>query len=318
MPKSGRVEPERAVRRRTAARGLETDRTVRCPRAVPHTRNRSDRTILALDTDSIPPAGAAGFEAVARAAPLTAGAVFLGADLDGSAAVRRLQALRVRVCGVAQPVVPGVGDTAVPCASLLAAPEPAIAQRALDGLRAFAIRVARFGAPVVPLDLGALTPVDGPGSDDARREAARTWALDRVLPALHAAASLAPDVVFAVRTPDAGGWPTPDDLAIVLGELKRRNIGWWFDAATTHRAARAGGPSVDAWCTADPRRLAGIGLRDTGGDEHDVPLGSGEVDWRLAAQLAARERPSVVRVDAKFGVDAVRESIAFATERGLG
>ncbi len=239
-------------------------------------------------------------------------------DLVGAGAVRRLQALRVRVCGVAQPVVPGLTDTPTPCAALLAAPDDAIARRAVDGLRAFAAGVARFGAPVVPIDLGVLPALDGPGDDATKREAARAWALDRVLPALHDAATTAPDVVFAVRTPDAGGWPTPDDMALLLAELKRRNVGWWFDTATTHRAAAAGGVPLDAWCDVDARRLAGLGLRDTGGTEHDVPLGSGEVDWRLAAQLAAGARPSVVHVDAKFGPDALRESIAFATERRLG
>ena len=237
----------------------------------------------------------------------------------GSGAMRRYQALRVTVRGVNGPDAPGLADRPVPCAALLAASDDDIRRHAVECLREFVERVARFGRPVCPLDLGGLPELAGFDDQAERRETARSWALDRVLPALHSIANAVPDVVLAIRTPAlAEAWPTPDDLVILLAELKRKNVGWWFDAAAVHRAATAGGPPVDAWCAVDARRLAGLGLTDTGGDEHDVPLGSGEVDWRLAQQLASPDRPAVVRVDPKFGLDAVRESLRFATERGLG
>lgn len=279
--------------------------------------------MLALDTDSL--AADVGPEAAVFAAGQALGyrAFTLGARRSGWEAEAVVPALRKRKLAVAAvhgPEVELPGNTRVAAASLLGVEDFDRRAPAIAGLERAVSLSARLSARALVLDLGTLPLIaEALGVDEVRRrEASRDRALDRVLPALFELTRACPEVPLAVSVPEqAAGWPDPETLEILLAELRGRRLGWWFDSARAHCYAQATGVPPEVWldrCAAD---LLGVALTDVGGDQRGLPLGAGEVDFRVLQGLGGDTVLSV-RVDPAYGPDALREAPSFLRGLGIG
>lgn len=267
--------------------------------------------MFSLHTDAVPDAfaDAGSFDALRRFAVR---GLFVGHARPRLRRVRALASFRAagwRIDGFEGPRLPGINDADVPASTLLADADLAVRRAGIDALRVFAADVATAGRAVCRLDLGALPAVAG-----AERDSLLAHALDSVLPAIHDLAKATPEVMFAIATAGReADWPRPDDLATLLGELKRPNVGWWFDAVSATASAGRSGQSLATWF--EIPRLFGATLRDAGGDDVNVPLGAGAVDFREIADHMPRDLPKVIRLDARYGLGAIEESVAFARDR---
>ena len=160
-------------------------------------------------------------------------------------------------------------------------------------------------------DLPQLAPQPGVDPDRRRAESLHR-ALDRVLPACHELLRAIPDAVLAVEIPAAPtGWPLPQEMDVLLSELRNPRLGWWFNTARAWHLARASDISPERWLDAHTNRLAGLTLRDTSAEKDGLPLGSGEVDFSLVKSLGRTSLPGVLQMDPRFPAEALVQSRSF-------
>lgn len=136
--------------------------------------------------------------------------------------------------------------------------------------------------------------------------------------ALHELATDYPDVVFAVEPGryiddllgfDAMGW--------VLDDLARLDVRYWHDVGRIHMRERQGLPSQERWLEAYARRMYGIHLQDAAEDEAALPLGLGEVDFKLIREYTPKDAVRVLEIHHRHGRAEILSSVQFLLAAGL-
>lgn len=279
--------------------------------------------MLALDTDAIPVKLYPASDCLQAAGDLGFRRFSIGVareELRDAGLLRILKQKKMRALALRTSSAPSVSEEALPASALLQAAEAGIraqARRALSACCALAIRV---GAPTVVLDLGPLTLLhETIGMEAAtQRATSLNHALDRVLPSIHGVMKAFPEVTLAVEIP--GGttaWPLPEELEVLLSELKSAKFGWWYNTARAHRLGLETDMLPGAWFDRQPGRLKGAHLCESGSGEEGLPLGSGEVDFKGARECLPSDLVQVVQMNPSFGLEALRVSRAFLEARGF-
>jgi len=280
--------------------------------------------VLALDTDVFAADAYPGPQCLTSAAGIGFNRFVLGTarpSLRDPGIIPILKRSRLRVAGLRGPRLQVPGGEPAPVVSLLAAADPEARANGVRLLHRAASLAEALGGRSITLDLGALPLIrDVPGLEGEEcRTASRDRALEFLLPGLFELIRAHPETRFAVEIAGARSqWPMPADLDIMLSELGQPNFGWWHDTARAWRLALEADVSPSDWLDLHRGRLIGITLEDAGRDESGVPLGSGAVDFGPVREHHSADLVLTVSIDARFGIEALRESKAFLEGMGLG
>ena len=133
---------------------------------------------------------------------------------------------------------------------------------------------------------------------------------------LHALSAESPGTIFAIEPGrdiddllgfDAMGW--------VLDDLP--DVKYWHDVGRIHLREKLGLPPQGAWLDSFGHRMCGIHLQDAGDDEAEMPIGSGEVDFRLIADYVPREAERVLEISPRHGRAEILASVQFLVDLGI-
>lgn len=106
---------------------------------------------------------------------------------------------------------------------------------------------------------------------------------------------------------EAMGW--------VLDDLD--GLTYWHDVGMVHRRERQGLPDQGAWLDRFAGRMEGLHLQDAAGDEIGLPIGLGEVDFRLVSEYAPKKAQRVVEIGARHGRAEILSSVQSLIDLGF-
>lgn len=127
----------------------------------------------------------------------------------------------------------------------------------------------------------------------------------------------APDLRFAVEPGraiddllgfDAIGW--------ILDDLPS-GVGYWHDVGRIHMRERMGLPTQGEWLEAYSARMLGIHLQDAAEDEAEMPIGCGEVDFRLLAEYVPSSAERVLEIGPRHGRAEILASVQCLADHGF-
>jgi sugar phosphate isomerase/epimerase len=128
----------------------------------------------------------------------------------------------------------------------------------------------------------------------------------------------APDVVFAIEPGraiddllgfDAMGW--------ILDDLNTPSIGYWHDVGRIHLREKMGLPPQGDWLEAYSSRMIGIHLQDAADEQCEMPVGCGEVDFRLLSEYVPSGAERVIEIGPRHGRAEILASVQFLEEHGF-
>lgn len=127
-----------------------------------------------------------------------------------------------------------------------------------------------------------------------------------------------PEVSFAVEPGreiddllgfEAMGW--------VVEDLGDRGLTYWHDVGRIHLREKLGLPKQGDWLETFSGRMAGIHLQDAGDDEAEMPIGLGEVDFKLLAEYVPKTAERVVEIGPSHGRAEILASVQFLVDHGF-
>jgi sugar phosphate isomerase/epimerase len=142
--------------------------------------------------------------------------------------------------------------------------------------------------------------------------------LEHLCRSLHTLMNEAPDVRFAIEPGrdiddllgfDAMGW--------VLDDLARCGLSYWHDVGRVHLRSRHGLHEHGQWLEAFASRMVGVHMQDAAEEEAEMPLGLGEVDFKLLASYVPRDAERVLELNPRHGRAEILASIQFLVDNGF-
>jgi sugar phosphate isomerase/epimerase len=128
----------------------------------------------------------------------------------------------------------------------------------------------------------------------------------------------APDVVFGVEPgreiDDLLGF---EALGWILDDLDNQHLGYWHDVGRVHHLERQGLPPQGRWLEAFGARTLGVHLQDAAEDETEMPLGLGEVDFKLIAEYLPKSAERVLEIAPSHGRAEILSSVQFLEDLGI-
>ena len=136
--------------------------------------------------------------------------------------------------------------------------------------------------------------------------------------ALHTLALESPDVRIALEPgEDLDDLLCFDSMGWVLDDLAKQGIGYWHDVGRIHQRERVGLPGQAQWLDAYAARMIGVHLQDAAGEEVEMPIGSGEVDFKIVGEYLPKNAERVLEISAKHGRAEILASVQYLLDRGL-
>lgn len=136
--------------------------------------------------------------------------------------------------------------------------------------------------------------------------------------ALHRIMGESPDVEFAIEPGrglddllgfEAVGW--------VLDDLKSKGLKYWHDVGHVHLRQVMGLAHQGAWLDAYATSLAGIHLQDAANDAVEMPVGLGEVDFKLLHEYLPKTAERVVEIGERHGRAEILASVQYLVDNGF-
>ena len=133
---------------------------------------------------------------------------------------------------------------------------------------------------------------------------------------LHSLAQELPDAVFAIEPGreiddmigfDAMGW--------VLDDLN--TLRYWHDVGRIHLREMQGLPTQGSWLDVYGSRMVGIHLQDACAEEAEMPIGMGEVDFKLLSEYVPEGAEKVVEIGPRHGRAEILASVRFLVDHGF-
>ncbi|MEX1025668.1 MAG: TIM barrel protein [Planctomycetota bacterium] len=127
-----------------------------------------------------------------------------------------------------------------------------------------------------------------------------------------------PDVTFAIEPGrglddllgfEAVGW--------VLGDLGPKGLRYWHDVGHVHINQTRGLAHQGAWLDAYAASLAGIHLQDAASETLELPVGLGEVDFKLLREYVPKQAERVVEIGARHGRAEILASVQYLVDHGF-
>lgn len=133
---------------------------------------------------------------------------------------------------------------------------------------------------------------------------------------LHTLAQESPQTVFAVEPGrdiddlvgfDAMGW--------VLDDLP--NLKYWHDIGSLHQRERLGLTAQGQWLDSYAPRMLGVHLQDASAEEAEMPIGTGEVDFKLLGDYLSKDAEKVLEIGPRHGRAEILASVQYLLDRGF-
>ena len=135
---------------------------------------------------------------------------------------------------------------------------------------------------------------------------------------LHTLLQEDPDITFALEPgrdiDDLLGF---DTVGWVLDDLSHRGLSYWHDVGHIHRRETLGLPRQGKWLEAYGARMAGIHLQDAANDETEMPVGLGEVDFKLLREYVPKGAERVLEIAPSHGRAEILTSVQFLVDHGF-
>jgi sugar phosphate isomerase/epimerase len=135
---------------------------------------------------------------------------------------------------------------------------------------------------------------------------------------LHRLAKESPETVFAIEPGreiddmlgfDAMGW--------VMDDLESVGLTYWHDVGRIHLREKLGLPPQGEWLERFGARMAGIHLQDAAEEETEMPIGLGEVDFKLLGEYVPADAERVLEIDPRHGRAEILTSVRFLVDNGF-
>ena len=142
--------------------------------------------------------------------------------------------------------------------------------------------------------------------------------IEHLCRSLHTLMGEAPEVRFAIEPGqdiddllgfDAMGW--------VLDDLAGQGLGYWHDVGRVHLRGRQGLPEHGQWLESFAPRMVGVHMQDAAEEEAEMPLGLGEVDFKLLAGYVPSNAERVLELNPRHGRAEILASIQFLVDHGF-
>ena len=135
---------------------------------------------------------------------------------------------------------------------------------------------------------------------------------------LYTVSQESPDTVFAVEPgrelDDLLGF---ESMGWVLDDLSSSGVKYWHDVGRIHMREKQGLPAQGAWLDSFGSRMAGIHLQDAADEEAEMPIGIGEVDFKLLAEYVPSEAERVLEISPRHGRAEILASVQFLVDHGF-
>ncbi len=151
-----------------------------------------------------------------------------------------------------------------------------------------------------------------------RAQASSQRQIEQYCRSLHALMKEDADVFFAVEPGrdiddllgyEAVGW--------VLDDLPAERLGYWHDVGRIHMREQMSLPPQGKWLESFGSRMVGIHLQDAAQDETEMPLGLGEVDFKLVAEFTPKSAERVLDIAPRHGRAEILSSVQFLRDHGF-
>lgn len=106
---------------------------------------------------------------------------------------------------------------------------------------------------------------------------------------------------------EAMGW--------VLDDLE--GLGYWHDVGRIHARERLGLPGQGEWLDSYGKRMLGVHLQDAAGEETEMPIGLGEVDFQLLKEYVPENAEKVVEINPRHGRAEILTSVQYLVDHGF-
>ena len=154
---------------------------------------------------------------------------------------------------------------------------------------------------------------DGPMAKEIQAMAAEVHVhgqkqLEHLCRGLHTLSKEVPDLIFCIEP----GAHLDDLLNIesmgwLLDDLP--GLAYWHDVGRIHLRERQGLPTQGDWLDRFGSRMAGIHLQDASATDHELPIGLGEVDFKLVAEYTPKNAAHVLEIEASHGRAEILSSV---------
>jgi len=133
---------------------------------------------------------------------------------------------------------------------------------------------------------------------------------------LHTLSQESPATVFAVEPGreiddligfEAMGW--------VLDDLP--GLKYWHDVGSIHQRERIGLPPQGQWLDGYAARMLGVHLQDASDEEAELPIGTGEVDFKLIGEYLPKEAERVLEIGPRHGRAEILASVQYLLDHGF-
>jgi len=135
---------------------------------------------------------------------------------------------------------------------------------------------------------------------------------------LHTLTQEFPEVRFAVEPgreiDDLIGFEV---MGWILDDLARQELGYWHDVGSIHQRERRGLPAQGQWLESFGSRMVGIHLQDAAEEEAEMPMGLGEVDFKLIHEYLPPDADRVLELNSRHGRAEVLASVQFLVDQGF-
>ena len=140
--------------------------------------------------------------------------------------------------------------------------------------------------------------------------------VEQLCRAVHALSQEFPDVSFVVGSArevddllgyEAMGWML-DDLP---------TLRYWHDVGSIHQREKLGLPPQGQWLDAYSPRMLGVHLQDASDEEAEMPVGTGEVDFRLLGDYLPKGAQKVIEIGPRHGRAEILASVQYLLDHGF-
>jgi sugar phosphate isomerase/epimerase len=195
------------------------------------------------------------------------------------------------------------------------------------GCNAIVVRGAKIEDPALKREADTLQQriarggENGQLSDDVhafvrRMQKKSSKQVEQFCRSLHTLTQESPTTVFAVEPGreiddligfDAMGW--------VLDDLP--DVKYWHDVGSLHQREKLGLTPQGKWLDAYSPRMLGVHLQDASDEEAEMPIGTGEVDFKLLGEYLPKNAERVLEIGPRHGRAEILASVQYLLAHGF-
>lgn len=140
--------------------------------------------------------------------------------------------------------------------------------------------------------------------------------IEQVCRSLHMLSQEYPEVTFAIEPAreieDLFGLQA---VEWVLGDLA--NLKYWHNVGNAHRRERLGLEEHGKWLESFAHRMVGVHLQDASPRELEMPIGTGEVDFKLLGDYLPGTTEKVLEIGPQHGRAEILASVQYLLDHGF-